>query len=243
MPVLVGKRKRSNPSSRNSPVERTTTQSAGSSEPLWGEKRSKYPTVSAKSAKFYTYVQRLHQQGIVITKEEARQKINLLKMENSCLAFKFFLEVSDLFGDSEFQELNLPLLQDAREYRREARMRRVIGEAIHLGEAINDEVSGDTSANSIRYLQHQSDGDASVSNCLVREKDIDTSGSRYEFPDNTSILYNSSLFQSVENAEGDATVDHFLEFHSDLNMHCETAAESASDTSEDYVSANKSTYC
>lgn len=99
--------------------QRRHNTSSESREAPWGEKKSKpSPNVSAKST---SYSQRLQEQGIVITIEEARDQIGSLRVEDPCGAYKFFLEVSDLFGDTEFQELNIPLLEDARRVRREAR--------------------------------------------------------------------------------------------------------------------------
>jgi RNA recognition motif-containing protein len=79
----------------------------------WGDKRSRPNPGRAPN-----YLQRLRNEGHVITKELAIEKIELDRTTNPADAFKYFLEVSDLFrGSIEFGYYATLLLKQARHYR------------------------------------------------------------------------------------------------------------------------------
>jgi RNA recognition motif-containing protein len=79
----------------------------------WGEKRSR-----PNPSRVPNYLQRLRNEGHVITKEIAIEKIELDRTTNPAEAFKYFLEVSDLFrGSIEFGYYATLLLKQARHYR------------------------------------------------------------------------------------------------------------------------------
>jgi len=65
-----------------------------------------------------SYVQQLAQNGIIVTKESAIEKIESMRQTDPKEAFKYFLEVNEVFkGTEEYDTYYNTLLQTAREVR------------------------------------------------------------------------------------------------------------------------------
>jgi len=80
----------------------------------WGEKR---PRTNLRDKQ--NYIQRLRQQGTIITKESAIEYLESEKKTDPVGAFKYFLEVSDIFRHSaEFEYYARTLLDMAKHFRR-----------------------------------------------------------------------------------------------------------------------------
>jgi RNA recognition motif-containing protein len=90
----------------------------------WGDKRPR--TIAQPLRPSMTYVQRLRQQGVSITKPSATEKIDRERKTDPCAAFKYFLEVSDLFrGSPEFNFYSQTLLDQAKHYRKTGEVKEI----------------------------------------------------------------------------------------------------------------------
>jgi RNA recognition motif-containing protein len=89
----------------------------------WGDKR---PRTNVQPRPSITYVQRLRQQGTNITKPSATEKIDRDRKTDPCGAFKYFLEVADLFrGSPEFNFYSQTLLDQARHFRKTGEVKEI----------------------------------------------------------------------------------------------------------------------